>query len=71
MKRIGELYRIEAELRGLEREARLAGRKERSAPLIAGIHTWLAHHLARVTAKPPLGEALAYTAKYRAACASF
>lgn len=33
--RIGELYRMEDELRGLSPEARLAGRQERSAPLIA------------------------------------
>ncbi|MBD9498999.1 hypothetical protein IB263_32070 [Ensifer sp. ENS03] len=35
MKRIGELYRMEAELRCLDPEARLSGRQKRSAPLIA------------------------------------
>ena len=64
VKRIGELYRIEAELRGLDPEARLAGRQERSAPLVADMHTWLVHHRARVATKSPLGEALAYFAKY-------
>ncbi|MBY5867183.1 IS66 family transposase [Rhizobium leguminosarum] len=64
VKRIGELYRIEDELRGLSPEARLAGRKERSAPLIADMRTWLAHHRTRVAGKSPLGEALAYIAKY-------
>jgi len=64
VKRIGELYRIEAELRGLDADARLAGRKERSAPLIADMRTWLTHHRARVAGKSPLGEALAYVAKY-------
>ncbi|WP_416068708.1 IS66 family transposase (plasmid) [Rhizobium sp. ZK1] len=64
VKRIGELYRIEAELRGLDPEARLAGRQERSAPLIADMQTWLIHHRARVATKSPLGEALAYIAKY-------
>lgn len=34
VKRIGELYRIEAELRGLDPQARLTGRRERSAPLV-------------------------------------
>lgn len=38
VKRIGELYRIEAELRGLNPEARLARRQERSAPLVAEMH---------------------------------
>lgn len=64
VKRIGELYRIEAELRGLDADARLAGRQARSAPLIADMRTWLAHHRARVAGKSPLGEALAYIAKY-------
>jgi transposase len=64
VKRIGELYRIEAELRGLEPEARLVGRLERSAPLIAAMHIWLVYHRARVAAKSPFGEALAYIAKY-------
>jgi len=59
VKRIGELYRIEAELRGLDADARLAGRQTRSAPLIADLLTWLTHHRARVAGKSPLGEALA------------
>lgn len=64
VKRIGELYRIEAELRGLNPEARLAGRQERSAPLVADMQAWLVHHRARVATKSPLGDALAYIAKY-------
>ena len=63
VKRIGELYRIEAELRGLDPEARLAGRQERSARLVAELQTWLVHHRARVATKSLLGEALAYIAK--------
>lgn len=64
MRRIGELYRIEAELRGISAEARLTGRQERSAPLIVDMRSWLTHHRARVAGKSPLGEALAYLAKY-------
>ncbi|ACM35492.1 MULTISPECIES: IS66 family transposase [Rhizobium/Agrobacterium group] len=64
VKRIGELYRIEAELRGLDPEARLAGRRERSAPLVDDMQVWLVHHRARIATKSPLGEALAYIAKY-------
>jgi len=63
-KRIGELYRIEAELRGLDPDTRLAGRQERSAPLVTDMHTWLVHRRAGVSSKSPLGEALAYIAKY-------
>ncbi|MCV3739331.1 IS66 family transposase [Rhizobium sp. TRM96647] len=62
--RIGELYRIEAELRGLDADARLAGRKARSAPLVADLRTWLTHHRARVAGKSPLGEALSYISQY-------
>lgn len=64
VKRIGELYRIEAELRGRGPEARLAGRQERSEPLVADMQAWLIHHRARAATKSPLGEALAYIAKY-------
>lgn len=41
VKPIGELYSIEAELRGLDADARLAGRQARSAPLVADMRTWL------------------------------
>lgn len=64
VKRIGELYRIEAELRGFDADTRLAGRQARSAPLIADIRSWFTHHRARVAGKSPLGEALSYIAKY-------
>jgi transposase len=64
VKRIGKLYWIEAKLRGLDPQARLAGRQERSAPLVADMQTWLVHHRTRVAAKSPLGEALAYISKY-------
>lgn len=61
---IRELYRIEAEIRGLPPVARLAVRQEQSAPIIARINDWLIQHRARASAKSPLGEALSYTAKY-------
>ncbi|MBX5162911.1 MULTISPECIES: transposase, partial [unclassified Rhizobium] len=53
-----------AELRGLNPDARLTGRQTRSALLIANMRTWLSQHRARVAGKSPLGEALAYIAKY-------
>lgn len=59
-----ELYRIEAELRALPAEVRLEGRHKRSGPLIADMRIWLTQHLAHVAGKSPLGEALAYIAKY-------
>lgn len=64
VKRIGDLYRIEADLRGFDPQARLAVRQARSTPLVADMQAWLVHHRARVATKSPLGEALAYIAKY-------
>ena len=64
LKRIAELYKIEAVIRGLAPEARLAIRKDQSAPKIVAFETWLTHHRTRVSTKSPLGEALKYIAKY-------
>jgi transposase len=62
---IRDLYAIEAEIRGRGPEARLSVRQDRSAPILARLDDWLSYHRARASAKSPLGEALAYTAKYR------
>ena len=62
---IRDLYAIEADIRGSDPAARLAIRQQRSAPLLARIDDWLHHHRARASAKSPLGEALAYIARYR------
>jgi len=45
--------------------ARPAIREQRSAPTLARIGDCLVHRRARASAKSPLGEALAYIAKYR------
>ena len=71
LKRIAELYKIEAEIRGLSSEARLAIRQDQSVQKIAAFETWLTHHRARVSAKCPLGEALKYIAKYWAGLCLF
>lgn len=62
---IRNLYAIEVEIRGSDPAARLAARQERSAPIIARLDDWPAHHRARASAKSSLGEALAYIARYR------
>ncbi len=62
---IRDLYAIEADIRGSDPAARLAIRQQRSAPILARIDDWLHHHRARASAKSPLGEALAYIARYR------
>ena len=58
-------YATEAEIRGSDPATRLAIRQERSVPILARVDDWLAYHRARASAKSPLGEALAYIAKYR------
>lgn len=62
---IRDLYAIEADIRGKDPATRLAVRQARSAPILARIDDWLKHHRPRASAKSPLGEALAYIAKYR------
>ncbi|SQD07438.1 putative transposase [Escherichia coli] len=39
--RIGELYAIEAEVRGCTAEQRLAARKARAAPLMQSLYDWI------------------------------
>jgi transposase len=65
LKRMGELYRIEADIRGSDPATRLAARQERSSPIIAAMETWLSQQRARVSNKSPLGEALSSIAKHR------
>ena len=64
VKRIGDLYRIEAEIRGRDPAASHVARQERSAAIIADLEAWLTYHRARVATKSPLGEALKYITKY-------
>jgi transposase len=64
LRRIAELYAIEAEIRGQGADARLAARQERSAPLIAAFRVWLDDARARVSAKSRVGEKLGYFARH-------
>lgn len=64
LKRIGELYQIEADIRGQSPQARLAVRQERTTPKLAAFETWLNQTRACVSAKTPLGAALKYIARY-------
>lgn len=60
LRRIAELYRIEATIRGRAPEERLAVRQKRSAPLVADFRPWLTEQRSRISAKSRLGEKLAY-----------
>lgn len=60
LKRIGELYAIEAEIRGLPAAERLAARQSRSKPLLTSLHDWLTGKSTTLSKKSRLGEAFAY-----------
>ena len=64
LRRIAELYAIEAGIRGSTPAVRLAVRQAQSAPKITDFEHWLQQQRARVSAKSPLGEALKYIARF-------
>jgi transposase len=64
LRRIGELYAIEAEIRGRPAEERRATRQERSKPLVDALHAWLTAQLARVSGKSTLAEAIRYALRH-------
>src|SRR5829696_7608371 len=64
LRRIGELYAIEAEIRGRPAEDRRAVRQERSRPLVDALHAWLTAQLERVSGKSALAEAIRYALRH-------
>ena len=64
LRRIAELYAIEAEIRGSPPERRIAERQARSAPLVQAFGDWLRQQRARVSPKSRLGEKLAYIGRH-------
>ena len=64
LRRIAELYAIEADIRGSAPERRLAERQKRSAPLVEAFGDWLKEQRARVSARSRLGEKLGYIARH-------
>jgi transposase len=63
LKRIGELYAIEAEIRGSPAEERLALRKERSAPLMQLLYDWIQLQMATLSRHSETAKAFAYMLK--------
>ena len=61
---IGKLYALEKAIRGKSPEERLAQRQQLATPIIEALKAWLATHRTRVSNKTPIGQALAYIAKY-------
>jgi hypothetical protein len=64
LRRIGELYAIEAEIRGRSAEARRAVRQERSKPLVEALQAWLTAQLGRVSGRSTLAEAIRYALRH-------
>ena len=60
LKRIGQLYAIEAEIRGHPPEERRAVRQARAAPLVESMHTWLETTLRKLSRKSAVAAAIGY-----------
>ena len=60
LRRIAQIYKIEASVRGRSPEERLAARQAQSAALIADFRLWLTQQRSRISAKSRLGEKLGY-----------
>ena len=60
LRRIAELYKIEASIRGKAPGERLAVRQAQTAPLVADLRQWLTRQRQYISAKSRLGEKLGY-----------
>lgn len=60
LRRIGELYAVEAQCRGQSPAHRLAARRQHSRPLVAELCAWLEAQLAQVSGRSSLAEAVRY-----------
>ena len=60
LRRIGELYAVEAQFRGQSPAHRLAARRQHSRPLLAQLRAWLEAQLAQVSGRSSLAEAIRY-----------
>jgi transposase len=64
LRRITELYQIEARIRGRPPDQRAQIRQAESRPLVEAMKTWLEGELARVSAKSALAEAIRYALRH-------
>ena len=60
LRRIGELYAVEADARGLSPAHRLAARRSFSKPIVDSLHGWLETQLPRLPGRSTLAEAIRY-----------
>src|SRR3954454_2894846 len=64
LRRIGELYKVEAEIRGRPAEERRTAREKRSKPIVEALHAWLTIQLERVSGRSALAEAIRYALRH-------
>jgi len=60
LRRIGELYVVEARVRGQSSAHRVAERRSFSRPIVQALHAWLEAQLPRVAGRSTLAEAIRY-----------
>jgi transposase len=65
LQRIGDLYAIEAEIRGRPAPERQAVRAARSRPVVTTLFDWLEAQLARLPGRSPTAEAIRYALHHR------
>lgn len=61
LRRIGELYAIEADIRGKPPDERKRVRQERASPLLEAFEIWLRSMLSKVSHKSDTAKAISYT----------
>ncbi|MCF6217057.1 MAG: IS66 family transposase [Emcibacter sp.] len=64
IRRIGEFYQIEENIRGTSPSARRAVRQGKTAPLLEDMAQWLRQEMNKTSYKSPIGKALAYVIKH-------
>jgi transposase len=64
LRRIADLYAVEAEARGTSQEERRAARQARSRPLVEELRPWLEAQLARLSGKSRLADAIRYALRH-------
>ena len=64
IKQIKAFYRIEAQIKSMSADERLAVRQDKTRPRMEAFEQWLTYNRAQVSAKSPTGLALKYIAKY-------
>ena len=65
LRRIAEIYTVEADIRGISPGQRLSARETRSAPLVAAFGDWLQAQRRKISAKSRLDEKRAWIHNHR------